>query len=191
MGGNGSRASSKRVFAKKELFEAVMGVVGVLGSCREAGGLMGRSAVPFSCSAATLAAVGMFNGPRFSGGNRRGSRLFLTCVFFFSSVLAAGGAWFVDLRLDLRCSLTVSTAVGGGTLVVGLLWLFRLIVMLSRAPRLDFFLANEYMSVGASFGDSYALGMAGTGGTSSSSPEGNEPWLVVCFGAGSREVEDD
>lgn len=174
MGGNGSRGSPKRVFAKKELFEAVMGVVGVLGSCREAGGLMGRSALPFSCSAATLAAVGMFNGPRLNGGNRRGSRLFLTCVFFFSSVLATGGACVADLRLDLRCSLTVSTAVCAGALAPEL-WLFRLIVMLSRAPRLDFFLASEYRSVGASFGDSNALGIAGTGGTSSSSPEGNEP----------------
>lgn len=62
--------------------------------------------------------------------------------------------------------------------------------MLSRVPRLDFFLAKKYVSAGGvSFGDSKALGIAGTGGTSSSSPEGREPWLVACFGAGSRETE--
>lgn len=61
--------------------------------------------------------------------------------------------------------------------------------MLSRVPRLAFFLAKKYVSAGGvSFGDSNALGIAGTGGTSSSSPDGREPWLVACLGAGSRET---
>lgn len=40
-------------------------------------------------------------------------------------------------------------------------------------------------------GDSYAFGMAGTGGTSSSSSTGRGLWTVVCFGAGSRDVDED
>lgn len=128
-----------------------------------------------SCNAATLAAVGMFNGPRFNGGNRRGSKLFLTCVFFLSSALGIMGAYAAVLTLGLRCSLTVSImGAGAATLVVELL-VPRLMVMLSRVPRLDFFLAKKYASASLSFGDSNALGIAGTGGTSSSSPEGNEP----------------
>jgi hypothetical protein len=120
----------------------------------------------------------MLNGPRFSGGNRRGSKLFFICVFFFSSALGIVGAYaVVVLTLGLRCSLTVPTAGAGAadTLVVESL-VPRLMVMLSRVPRLDFFLAKKYVSTGGlSFGDSNALGIAGTGGTSSSSPEGNEP----------------
>lgn len=90
MGGNGS-VSSYRDFAKNELFDAVIGVVGVLGSCREAGGLMFRLSLPCSCNAATFAAVGMLNGRRFKGGSRRGSRLFLFA--FFSSFFGAAGAY--------------------------------------------------------------------------------------------------
>lgn len=92
MDGSGSIASSYRDFAKKELFEAVIGVVGVLGSCREAGGLMFRLSLPFSCNAATLAAVGMLNGRRFKGGSRRGSRLFLFGPLFLSLFGGAAGA---------------------------------------------------------------------------------------------------
>jgi hypothetical protein len=62
-------------------------------------------------------------------------------------------------------------------------------LMLSRVPRLDFFFAKKYVSAGGvSLGDSNALGIAGTGGTSSSSPDGREPWLVAFLGAGSRET---
>lgn len=54
-----------------------------------------------------------------------------------------------------------------------------------------FFFSMKYVSVGASFGDSYAFGIAGTGGTSSSSSAGIGLCTVVCFGAGSRDVDDD
>lgn len=109
MDGSGSMLSSYRDFAKNELFDAVIGVVGVLGSCRETGGLMFRSFLPCSCNAATFAAVGMLNGRRFKGGSRRGSRFFLFCPPFLSSLFGAAGAYCAVLTLSLRCNLTVST----------------------------------------------------------------------------------
>jgi hypothetical protein len=109
MGGSGSMLSSYRDFAKNELFDAVIGVVGVLGSCREAGGLMARLSLPCSCNAATFAAVGMLNGRRFKGGSRKGSRLFLLGPPFLSSLFGAAGVCCAVLTLGLRCNLMVST----------------------------------------------------------------------------------
>jgi hypothetical protein len=69
--------SSALFLEKKLLFEAVMGVLGVLAICLVGGGLRCRSVKPWSWSAAILAAVGVLRGPRVMGGNRRGCRLFL------------------------------------------------------------------------------------------------------------------
>lgn len=54
---------------------------------------------------------------------------------------------------------------------------------------LDFRLLKNGGSAGESFGDSYALGMAGTGGTSSSSLFPAELWTFLGLGVGSREDE--
>jgi hypothetical protein len=42
-----------------------------------------------------------------------------------------------------------------------------------------------------SLGDSYAFGIAGTGGTSSSSSADAEFWPLLSFGAGRRDMEAD
>jgi hypothetical protein len=76
-----SAFSSTRFLEKKELFEAVIGVVGVFGICLERGGLMFRSGCGCfcSCRAAILAAVGVLRGPTVIGGNRRGNSFVLVC----------------------------------------------------------------------------------------------------------------
>jgi len=54
---------------------------------------------------------------------------------------------------------------------------------------LDFRLLKNGGSAGESLGDSYALGIAGTGGTSSSSLFPAELCTFLGFGVGSREDE--
>lgn len=54
-----------------------------------------------------------------------------------------------------------------------------------------FLFSMKYVSAGESLGDSYALGMAGTGGTSSSSSADVALCVLVCFGAGNRDVDAD
>ena len=66
--------------------------------------------------------------------------------------------------------------------------LFRLFILLESNGRLDFRAANIGASDGDSFGDSYAFGIAGTGGTSSSSFPA-ELCTFLVFGVGSLEVE--
>ncbi len=60
--------------------------------------------------------------------------------------------------------------------------------LLASNARLDFLLSRNDISAGESLGDSYTFGMAGTGGTSSSS----SPFDVLCrfkaFGAGNLEL---
>jgi len=125
-----------------------MGVVGVfvflLG-----GGLRLRSDGPCSWSAAILAAVGVLNGPRVMGGNRRGWRFFLcdAAVFFSMSALEV----CIDLRaLGFRCTFTeVSVDCGPVILPVELLW----ILLVSNA-KVDFLFSKKDSSAGDSFGDS-------------------------------------
>jgi hypothetical protein len=67
-------------------------------------------------------------------------------------------------------------------LPVELLW----ILLVSKA-KVDFLLSKKDISAGDSFGDSYAFGIAGTGGTSSSSSIVDVLSRLTAFGAGSRE----
>lgn len=67
--------SSYWLLEKKELLDAVIGVVGVFATCREGGRLISRRLeLPLLVG---FGAVGKFNGPIFKGGNRRGSRCLL------------------------------------------------------------------------------------------------------------------
>ena len=64
-----------------------------------------------------------------------------------------------------------------------------LFILLVSNGKLDFRLLKINVgSAGDSFGDSYALGIAGTGGTSSSSLFPAALCKLLVFGAGSREV---
>lgn len=71
-----SDLSSCLFLEKKELFDAVMGVVGVLAMMREGGGLRFRSG-PFWPKAAIFAVVDGFSGPTVIGGSRTGGGFFL------------------------------------------------------------------------------------------------------------------
>ena len=71
-------------------------------------------------------------------------------------------------------------------LPVELLW-----ILSASIPSPDFFLSMNRASAGEPLGDSYAFGIAGTGGTSSSLSAGNGLCTVVCFGAGKRDAEAD
>lgn len=73
---------------KKDVLDAVMGVVGVFAICLVGGGDKFLSEKPCSWSAAIFAAVGVLSGPNVIGGSRNGCRFFLTCgaaVFFSRS----------------------------------------------------------------------------------------------------------
>jgi len=159
-----------------------MGVVGVLAACLVGGGERFLCESPCSCSAAIFAAVGVLRGPRVIGGSLSGCKFFLDCAagFFSKSNLEV----WTDLRLlGFRWTLT-----GGGsfstsdTLPVELLF-----KLLASNARLDFLLSKNDSSAGESLGDSYTFGIAGTGGTSSSS----SATVLLCrfkaFGAGSLE----
>jgi hypothetical protein len=60
-------------------------------------------------------------------------------------------------------------------------------MLLASNPRFDFLFSKKAASARGSLGDSYAFGIAGTGGTSSSSSCPAELWRLKAFGAGSLE----
>jgi hypothetical protein len=173
---------SSCLLEKKLLFDAVIGVVGVfvflLG-----GGLRLRSDGPCSWRAATFAAVGVLSGPRVIGGSRRGCRFFLCGIAAFLSVSVLRGC--IDfLALGFRCTFSEALVdTGPVMLAVELLW----ILLVSKA-KVDFRLSMNDSSAGDSFGDSYAFGIAGTGGTSSSSSIVDVLCRFTALGAGSREL---
>jgi hypothetical protein len=85
--------------------------------------------------------------------------------------------------LGLRCILAGGPSFNTpDTLPVELL-----LMLLASYARFDLLLSRNVTSACASFGDSYAFGIAGTGGTSSSSSWLAELWRFRAFGAGSRE----
>lgn len=163
-------------------------MVGVFGNCLEGGGLRLRSALLCSCSAAILFVVGVLNGPRLIGGSLRGCRCLLPCGVLLCSVSAwvLFGAYELFRALGLRWTLVGSGKTGIEILPVGL----ELELSTSILLKAVFFFSMKYVSAGESFGDSYALGMAGTGGTSSSSSAGIGLCTVVCLGAGNRDVDE-
>jgi hypothetical protein len=138
-----------------------------------------------SPKAAILAAVGVLKGRRFNGGKRKG------CRFFF----------FVGVAFAF-CSMSDSEAIrafllvtGSGSILVDSRteadpensFVELLFLLLESNGRLDFRLKNG-CSAGDSLGDSYALGIAGTGGTSSSSLPA-ELCTFLGLGVGNLELE--
>lgn len=155
---------------KNELFEAVIGVVGVLEVIRAGVGLL---SCPWSCKAAILAAVGMLSGPRFRGGRLRGCRLFLEAAPLGFCSASDGGAPMVFLELCFRAlGLRWSLVTGSKTGALDRLPVELLLTLLVSSPWVDLRFSRNESSADESLGDSYALGIAGTGGTSSSSSAG-------------------
>lgn len=109
-----SGVSPCRLLEKNELLDAVIGVVGVLGSCLEGGGLnVLLRALPDSCSAAILLVVGVLNGPKLMGGNLKGCKCFLPWgvpLFSASKPTLVGTKLF--RALGLRWSLVGSGNTG-------------------------------------------------------------------------------
>jgi hypothetical protein len=112
--------SSGRFLEKKLLFDAVIGVVGVLIICR-AGGLILRSDELCPCRAAIFSTVGALKGPRAIGGRRNGCRLFPVpfcsalvlaidfLVLAFLLTFAGGSVTLPDiLPVELLCMLLAS-----------------------------------------------------------------------------------
>lgn len=164
------------------LFDAVIGVVGVFAFLL-GGGVRLRSEGPCSWRAAILVAVEVLSGPRLRGGSRRGWRFFLcdAAPFFSASALEA----CIDLRaLGFRLTFAeISVDCGPVRLPVELLW-----ILLASNAKVDFLFSMKDCSANDSLGDSYAFGIAGTGGTSSSSSMVDVLCRLTAFGAGSREL---
>jgi hypothetical protein len=177
-----SDASSTSFSEKKLLFEAVMGVVGVFVACLARDGLAFLSDDPCSCMAAIFTAVGVPSRPSVIGGRRDGSRFFLDWGadgFLSRSDLDEGAC------TDLRSPGLLGGSLGGNRdrLPVELLRM-----LLASKARLDFRLSKNEISAGEILGDSYAFGMAGTGGTSSSSSGLMGFWILSAFGGGNLEL---
>lgn len=152
-----SGLSSLRFLEKNDAFEAVMGVLGVFGCTCLGGGVLRSSAPAASCRAATLDAVGVLKGSKFKGGSRSGCRFFfLTGVELFwcskselAFLLGFGSLSFLGTsRIEFRPDK---------------LFVEVLFILLESKGKLDFRLLKNGGSAGESFGDSYALGIAGTG----------------------------
>jgi hypothetical protein len=62
-------------------------------------------------------------------------------------------------------------------------------MLLASKARFDLLLSKKAASASVSFGDSYAFGIAGTGGTSPISSRLAELWRFRAFGAGNRELD--
>lgn len=121
--------------------------------------------------------MGVLRGNKFNGGSFRGCKLFRpradVCFPFMSGVLdptiqGAKFSWVLVPGADSRLeSEPRAESISNG--------------------RLDLRMFVGNVSSISVFGDSYALGMAGTGGTSSSFPLFNDS--TRGFGVGSREEE--
>jgi hypothetical protein len=188
-----SAFSSYRLREKNEAFEAVIGLLGVFVLTRRGGGVMLPLRLKESCpSVVTFAAVDVLNGSKFNGGNRKGFR-------FFFFVVLIGVVWFWSASdedvADTNWRGLGSRSFFGGsrneiieTLPDKLADEVLLILLVSKFI-FDARLLKKGGSIGVSFGDSYALGMAGTGGTSSSSLFPAELLRLLGFGVGRREEE--
>ena len=172
-----SAFDSERCLEKKDAFEAVIGVLGVFVLTLRGGGVIMPSEATGAGIAAILEAVGVLRGNRFSGGRRSGCRFFfLTCCEFLCSTSPFESCFLV-------CSVLTGSRVEArpDRLLVDML----LILLASNGPLILRCMKNGG-SAGVSFGDSYAFGIAGTGGTSNSSSFPAELWIRG-FGVGNRE----
>lgn len=129
------------------------------------------STVDGSCNAAILAAVGVLKGRRLRGGRRRGCSLFLFVTggaLAVVSISRRGPSVRPRLPRPSRSLLEASSVAAN----VGLQAVVEVLATLPASNgRLDLRTAKNGWSSSA-FGDSYAFGMAGTGGTSSAPSAG-------------------
>jgi len=179
--------SSSRKLLEKVAFDAVIGVPGEALWPFFGGGVMEPKLVAPapSYSAAILAAVGVLSGRRFSGGIRRGCkvlRLMLMAPLAFFSVLGRS-----TLVRPLPCcpmsGFETSLSPWPDNSPSVLEPPFALLV---SKGKLDLRAEKNGWS-NSVLGDSYALGIAGTGGTSSSLAAGTLSILV--FRVGNLEFE--
>lgn len=179
-------------FGKKELRDAVIGVEGVLVIWRGGGELGGRAAWLWSvCNRAILFTVGVLNGPTVSGGRFIDLKFlrgcadcgcdFSGCALFSGEAAAVGTGLRALFRRCTALAFSWIACTGPDRLPVDVLR-----ILLESSAKFDFLLSKKCISAGDSFGDSYTFGIAGTGGTSSSSSV-EAGMLVIDFGAGSRE----
>lgn len=180
-----SAFSSCLLREKKDAFDAVIGVLGVLVLTRRGGGVTCPSENEGSCKAAILVVVGVLKGSRFRGGSRSG------CKFFFFAVIAL----FCWSRSELEVTEPYWRFCGSRSFLTGSrtealpdkLVVEELFILLASNGILDFRLLRKGGSAGDSLGDSYALGIAGTGGTSSSSLFPAELCTLLDLGVGNLD----
>jgi hypothetical protein len=159
-------ASSSLRSLKKLAFEAVIGVLGVALWFHFGGGVeVPSSTLRGSCRALTLAIVGVLKGNKLRGGNRNGCKFFLLTLEV-SDGLDSPSNLSPTLPRFRRSSSSIfkgsRKGVVGNTSAVD-----ELAALLVSRGKLDLRTANRGYSI-CSLGDSYAFGIAGTGGTSSS-----------------------
>lgn len=132
-----------------------------------------------------MLAVGVLSGSKFIGGSLNGCRFFL---FWFTGVVLFWSASEVEANAAcFRVFGGLSFLTGSRTDVLpDKLFVDILLILLASKGKLDLRLKNG-VSEGESFGDSYALGIAGTGGTSSSSLLPAELCKFRVFKVGNRE----
>jgi len=179
-------------WGKKVALDAVMGVLGVFIVLRAAGGVVVPSLDSFfELNALIFAAVGVLSGRRFNGGNLRVCKFFLldlrcglalTSGSTDGSVGAGNGGGLADTCEEVLGARGVSIAFIASASVetTGLAE-----IAPSKGGRLEDRAEKNGWSCSLP-GDSYALGIAGTGGTSSSKvvfPDVSN----LGFGVGSRE----
>lgn len=174
---------------KNVALDAVIGVEGVFVAIFLGGGVSrtcsldsGERGSCFSLSfkASILALIGVLNGSKFNGGNFNGCKLFLLILFFdLTSVFGIGtGCLLIGVSSSFKSSRLAAAAESA-------------LAYEASSGRLDLRCVKNGTSV-SYLGDSYALGIAGTGGTSSVSPV--LPPLAPSFrglGVGNLEVEAD
>jgi hypothetical protein len=190
------------LFGKKLALEAVIGVLGVLLLARFGGGVV---AARLSSSAEgtgkdeILLLKGVPSGSRFRGGSLMGCRFFLLLLWGIKGALSTSPDPTVS---PLRCRVVLA--------------LFGLSVFVGSSPNASMCeilvtsrgfvstaccgdswdagvftedAAKEKVVRSGSFGDSNAFGIAGTGGTSSSSSAPAELWTFLGLGVGRREPD--
>jgi hypothetical protein len=146
-----SIVSSYRLLEKNALRDAVMGVVGVLGSIREGGGLEFSTISLESGWYGSLATLGMLSGPKLMGGRLKGWRFFLCDgVVGFSTSAPIGRLKGLFLALGFLWILEDSMCTGVDMLAAELLC----ILLVSRLLSPDFFLSITAISAGDPLGDS-------------------------------------
>ena len=179
-------SSPALLFLEKKLaLDAVIGVLGVFMVLRTPGGVDGWSwtSILESLNALIFAAVGVLKGNTFNGGSRNAClSLFLIglgCVFCLGSV----SAWKFEIRDDddgargvSRVFIASANVVTNGLADIGV----------SIGGKLDD-LAEKYGWSNSLPGDSYAFGIAGTGGTSPSELVCVPDVSIFGLGVGRRE----